>query len=69
MTNKEIAMKAMQELFVKRNENALDKYWSDPYIQHNASMESGLDGIRKTLPYLPAPCSIYLRTGNCDCRR
>lgn len=53
MTNKEIAMKAMQELFVKRNKAALDNYWTDPYVQHNPNMLNGLDGIRGALPYLP----------------
>lgn len=53
MTNKEIAMKAMQELFVKRNNNALNQYWKEPYVQHNPNMASGLDGIRSALPYVP----------------
>jgi predicted SnoaL-like aldol condensation-catalyzing enzyme len=53
MTNKEIAMKAMQELFVKRNADALNQYWKDPYEQHNPNMVNGLEGIRSVLPYVP----------------
>lgn len=53
MTNKEIAMKAMQELFVKRNQTAIDQYWTEPYIQHNPNMINGLEGIRTALPYIP----------------
>ena len=53
MKNKEIAIKAMQELFVKRDHSALERYWAEPYTQHNPNMIDGLDGIRASLPYLP----------------
>lgn len=46
-------MKAMQELFVKRNSAAIEQYWTEPYIQHNPNMTNGLEGIKAALPYLP----------------
>ena len=35
MTNKELVKKAITEAFVNRDPSAVDKYWSDNYIQHN----------------------------------
>ena len=47
MTNKEIVKNAVTELFIKGDISALDKYWSDQYIQHNPMIDNGRDALKK----------------------
>jgi len=49
MTNKEIVVKAMKELFVDRDHNAIERYWAEAYVQHNPSMINGHQGLRDIL--------------------
>lgn len=49
---KAIARRAMHELFENGDLSALDRYWSEPYAQHNPQMPDGLDGIRAIVPTL-----------------
>jgi predicted SnoaL-like aldol condensation-catalyzing enzyme len=49
MTNKEIVTKAMKEFFVDRNQDAIERYWHESYIQHNPSMISGHQGLKDIL--------------------
>ena len=48
MTNKEIVLKAMDALINQRDMTAVERYWGEPYIQHNvwASHRFGGDAHR-----------------------
>jgi predicted SnoaL-like aldol condensation-catalyzing enzyme len=50
--NKEIVLRAMKELFEDGDVSALDRFWKDPYIQHNPTMKGGLAEIRAIVPTL-----------------
>lgn len=50
--NTEIVLTAMRELFAEKDLTALDRYWSEPYIQHSPQMASGLDTLRSVVPRL-----------------
>ncbi len=52
MKNKEIILKAMNELFHERDSKAIERYWHESYVQHNPSMESGHEGLKKLLNLL-----------------
>jgi len=47
MTNKELVKKAMTELFINGDVTALDRYWSDHYIQHNPQIPNGKDALKQ----------------------
>ena len=38
MNNKEIVLKAMNELFHEKDSTAIERYWHESYQQHNPSM-------------------------------
>ena len=46
MTNKELVKKAMTELFINGDVTALDRYWSDNYVQHNPQIPNGRDALK-----------------------
>ena len=52
MENKELVLKAMNELFHKKDLTAIERYWHDDYVQHNPNMTSGHKGLRELLPIL-----------------
>lgn len=52
MTNKEIALKAMDEFFHQRDSTAIDRYWHESYKQHNPSMPNGHQGLKDILSIL-----------------
>lgn len=52
MKNKEIVLKAMNELFHEKDSTAIEKYWHENYQQHNPSMINGHEGLRNLLPVL-----------------
>ena len=54
MSNKEIVLQAMNELFHEKNGEAIERYWHKAYKQHNPSMTDGHDGLRDLLPLLDA---------------
>lgn len=54
MTNKEIVLKAMNELFHEKDSNAIARYWHEDYKQHNPSMTDGHEGLQNLLPVLDA---------------
>ncbi|CAN1572975.1 SnoaL-like domain containing protein [Flavobacteriaceae bacterium] len=54
MKNKEIVLKAMNELFRQKDSTAIERYWHESYQQHNPSMINGHEGLRKLLPFLDA---------------
>jgi len=47
MTNKELVKKAMTELFINGDVTALDRYWSENYIQHNPQILNGRDALKQ----------------------
>lgn len=54
MGNKEIVLKAMNELFHYKDGTAIEKYWHKSYQQHNPSMTNGHEGLKNLLPVLDA---------------
>ncbi|MEO3813200.1 nuclear transport factor 2 family protein [Sphaerisporangium sp. B11E5] len=52
MSNKDIVLTAMRELFHDKDLTAIDRYWAEPYVQHNPTMPNGLDGLRAVVPHL-----------------
>jgi predicted SnoaL-like aldol condensation-catalyzing enzyme len=47
--NKALVVKAITELFTGGDASAIDRYWSDPYINHNPQTPNGKDGMRAFL--------------------
>jgi predicted SnoaL-like aldol condensation-catalyzing enzyme len=47
MTNKELVMRAITEAFVNMDATAIDKYWSDRYIQHNPQLGNGREALKQ----------------------
>src|SRR5262245_13511660 len=47
MTNKELVIKAITEAFVNMDATAIDKYWSDRYIQHNPQLGNGREALKQ----------------------
>lgn len=52
MTNKDIVLKAMNELFHEKDSTAIERYWHESYQQHNPSMINGHEGLKQLLPVL-----------------
>lgn len=52
MTNREIVLKAMNELFHEKDSDAIERYWQEDYVQHNPSMTDGHKGLKNLLPLL-----------------
>ncbi|MEU9736459.1 nuclear transport factor 2 family protein [Streptomyces sp. NPDC048002] len=50
--NKQTVLTAMHELFEQGDLTALDRYWAEPYVQHNPNLPNGLDALRTTVPTL-----------------
>lgn len=53
MDNKTLVQTAMNELFVKRDVTALDRYWADGYIQHNPTIADGKEDLIPMIKSLP----------------
>ena len=51
--NKALVLKAFDEGFNKRDDNAFERYWSPDYIQHSSDIEPGRDGLRKRTNAMP----------------
>jgi predicted SnoaL-like aldol condensation-catalyzing enzyme len=47
MTNKELVNRAITEAFVNLDATAIDKYWSDHYIQHNPQLGNGREALKQ----------------------
>jgi predicted SnoaL-like aldol condensation-catalyzing enzyme len=52
--NKALVLEAFETLFNKRDYVAAERYWSPDYIQHNAHIEPGLDGLFNLIKSAPA---------------
>jgi predicted SnoaL-like aldol condensation-catalyzing enzyme len=53
MSHKELALKAITEVFVNRDITAFDRYFSSDYKQHNPFLPNGTAALKKFLPTLP----------------
>jgi predicted SnoaL-like aldol condensation-catalyzing enzyme len=49
MTNKELVIKAVTEVFINGDAAALDKYWSENYIQHNPQIPNGREALKQMI--------------------
>jgi predicted SnoaL-like aldol condensation-catalyzing enzyme len=69
-SNKALVDQAIEELFVAGDITAVDRYWADPYLQHNPIAESGVEAFRNIFGGIVSPgMPIYepVRTiGECD---
>ena len=54
MTNKEIVIAALTELFIQRDVHAIERYWGTPYLQHNPGIPDGHDLLRNIVENLGA---------------
>lgn len=45
-SNKEMALRAQNELLIDKDFSSLDRYWGDYYIQHNPNLANGLPALR-----------------------
>ncbi|MEU3986555.1 nuclear transport factor 2 family protein [Streptomyces sp. NPDC026672] len=52
--NERIVARALDELLVKRDLSAVDRYWRDPYVQHAPFTDNGKRAHRETVRNLPA---------------
>lgn len=43
--NEALVLKAMDEVFNKRDVSAIGRYWGTPYIQHNPTVPNGHEGL------------------------
>jgi predicted SnoaL-like aldol condensation-catalyzing enzyme len=69
-TNRALVGAAIDQLFVEKDLDAIDEYWSDPYYQHNPIAGSGVETFRGVMSsFVPSPSFSYerLRTlAECD---
>jgi predicted SnoaL-like aldol condensation-catalyzing enzyme len=49
MTNKELVIKAVTEVFVNGDATALDRYWSENYVQHNPQIPNGREALKQMM--------------------
>ena len=49
MTNKELVIKAVTEVFINGDATALDKYWSENYVQHNPQIPNGREALKQLI--------------------
>jgi len=49
MTNKELVIKAVTEVFINGDATALDRYWSENYVQHNPQIPNGREALKQLL--------------------
>lgn len=70
IAHRELVATALDELFVDKDLGAIDRYWAEPYAQHNPIAQSGVEPFRDLMSgFVTAPSFSYerLRTlGECD---
>ncbi len=68
--NRALVSKAIDELFVSKDITAADRYWADPYLQHNPIARSGVGTFRTLMGSLISSASFsyqrYLTLAECD---
>ena len=52
-SNQKLVLKAMTELFVKRDVSAVGRYWSKNYTQHNPEIPNGSEELPEVVKKLP----------------
>ena len=53
MDHIEFVKTALTEVFINKNLAALDKYWSDHYIQHNPMVGNGREALKGLISAMP----------------
>lgn len=51
--NKRVVMAVVDELLNKHDLSAVDRYYREPYIQHNPDITNGFAGVKATISQLP----------------
>ncbi|WP_437549676.1 hypothetical protein WME97_04215 [Sorangium sp. So ce367] len=68
--NKALVAQAIDALFVQKDVSAIDRYWADPYLQHNPIATSGVATLKNLMRGIVTSGSFSyqrLRTfGECD---
>jgi predicted SnoaL-like aldol condensation-catalyzing enzyme len=68
--NRTLVAQAIDELFVEKDLTAIDRYWSDPYYQHNPIAKSGVATFRSVMSsFVPSASFQYerlLTLADCD---
>lgn len=68
--NRELVAEALDELFVDKDVSAIDRYWAEPYHQHNPDAASGVEPFRNLMSsFVTSPSFEYERVrtlGECD---
>jgi len=49
MTSKELVIKAVTEVFINGDAAALDRYWSENYVQHNPQIPNGREALKQMI--------------------
>jgi len=67
MDNIEFVKTALTEAFINKDVTALDRYWSDHYIQHNPMIGNGREALKGLLTMMPGlTYDMGLVTGSGD---
>jgi predicted SnoaL-like aldol condensation-catalyzing enzyme len=53
MSPKELALKAITDVFIRRDISAFDRYFSAGYQQHNPTIPNGTEALKQFVPTLP----------------
>ncbi len=53
MTNTELVRTAITEVFINKDLSALERYWSENYIQHNPQVGNGRDALKGLMAMVP----------------
>jgi predicted SnoaL-like aldol condensation-catalyzing enzyme len=56
--NRTLVAKAIDDLFIQKDLTAIDRYWSDPYLQHNPIAKSGVSTFRSLMSSLVSSASF-----------
>jgi predicted SnoaL-like aldol condensation-catalyzing enzyme len=67
--NEAVVAAALDELFVQKDATAVDRYWAEPYLQHNPAATSGVTTFRGLAAFFTAPDFNWQRArilGECD---
>ena len=51
--NTSLVLTAVTELFINRDTSAVERYWSDSYLQHNPHIPDGRDDLAAIVAGLP----------------
>jgi predicted SnoaL-like aldol condensation-catalyzing enzyme len=49
MSNKELVRTALTAVFINGDVTAVDRYWSNTYLQHNPQIPNGYDSLKQLL--------------------